>query len=228
VTPIAGEEVTPNDLIAAEYMLFRDSERPGEPRLESGRSEVSLEKAIEKNVIRLRTDDVEEQLAVSFAFAQSAKLSVLEGGLDQLINEIRTIPEQLSKTGRSEFSAKQIAKLSGRVFLERNEANLYSSSILGSPVFFWEAEGFEPLYRQAYTYLDTEERLRILNKRLDIVNDLLDSLSDQLEIRNSHRLEWIIIVLIMLEIALELPHKLNPFVTVPLRLVRRIVCFPFA
>jgi len=31
-----------------------------------------------------------------------------------------------------------------------------------------------------------------------------------------------------LEIALELPHKLNPFVTVPLRLVRRIVCFPFA
>jgi len=227
--------VTPNDLIAAEYMLFRDSERPGEPRLESGRSEVSLEKAIEKNVIRLRTDDVEEQLAVSFAFAQSAKLSVLEGGLDQLINEIRTIPEQLSKTGRSEFSAKQIAKLSGRVFLERNEANLYSSSILGSPVFFWEAEGFEPLYRQAYTYLDTEERLRILNKstshngaRLDIVNDLLDSLSDQLEIRNSHRLEWIIIVLIMLEIALELPHKLNPFVTVPLRLVRRIVCFPFA
>ena len=60
-----------------------------------------------------------------------------------------------------------------------HQANLYSSSILGSPEFFWEAEGFEPLFRQAYTYLDTEERLRILNKRLDIVNDLLDSLSDQ-------------------------------------------------
>ena len=45
--------------------------------------------------------------------------------------------------------------------------------------------------------------MAILNGRLDIVNDLLDSLSSQLEIKNSHRLEIIIIALITLEIALE-------------------------
>ena len=45
----------------------------------------------------------------------------------------------------------------------------------------------EPLYRRVNKYLDIEDRVRILNKRLDIVNDLLDSLSSQLEIRNSHR-----------------------------------------
>ena len=55
--------------------------------------------------------------------------------------------------------------------------------------------------------------MTILNKRLDIVNDLLDSLSSQLEIRNSHRLEVIIIALITLEIALELLKEfaLPPF-----------------
>ena len=41
----------------------------------------------------------------------------------------------------------------------------------------------EPLYRRVNKYLDIEDRVRILNKRLDIVNDLLDSLSSQLEER---------------------------------------------
>ena len=67
----------------------------------------------------------------------------------------------------------------------------------------WQAEDYEPTYRRVNRYLDIEDRVQILNKRLDIVNDLLDSLSTQLEIRNSHRLEVIIIVLIMFEIALE-------------------------
>lgn len=46
--------------------------------------------------------------------------------------------------------------------------------------------------------------LQTLNKRLDIVNDLLDSISSQLEVRTAHRLEVIIIALIMIEIGLEL------------------------
>lgn len=60
--------------------------------------------------------------------------------------------------------------------------NLYSN-ILDTPEFFWEAEGFEPLYRRVNRYLDVEDRVNILNNRLDIVNDLLEGLSGQIEIR---------------------------------------------
>ena len=109
---------------------------------------------------------------------------------------------QLAARGKAKLSVKEVARLTGRVFLERNAVNLYSN-ILDTPDFFWEAEEFEPLYRRVNRYLDIETRVSILNKRLDIVNDLLDSLSTQLEIRNSHRLEIIIIGLIALEIALE-------------------------
>jgi uncharacterized Rmd1/YagE family protein len=109
---------------------------------------------------------------------------------------------QLAERGRCKFSVNEVARLTGQVFLERNAVNLYSN-ILDTPEFFWEAEEFEGLYRRVNRYLDIEDRVRILNKRLDIVNDLLDSLSSQLEIRNSHRLEVIIIALITLEILLE-------------------------
>ena len=159
---------------------------------------------ISNNVIRLSaSDDAMEKLAISFAFAQSAKLAVFEALLEATTEDIKPIPEQLAASGRSKFTVKQVAKLTGRVFLERNAVNLYSN-ILDTPDFFWEAEDFEPLYRRVNRYLDIEDRVRIVNQRLDIVNDLLDSLSSQLEIKNSHRLEVIIIALIMFEIVLEL------------------------
>ena len=58
-------------------------------------------------------------------------------------------------------------------------------------------------------YLEITRRAEVLNKRLDIVNDLLDSLCAQLETRNAHRLELIIIYLIALEIILELAKEVT-------------------
>ena len=190
--------------------------------------------ALSNNVIRLSArDDVFEKLAISFAFAQSAKLAVFEAALEATTDEIRPIPNQLAQSGRSKFSENELARLTGRVFLERNAVNLYSN-ILDTPDFFWEAEEFEPLYRRVNRYLDIESRVDILNKRLDIVNDLLDSLSSQLEVRQGHRLEVIIIGLIMLEIALEVlkesmlpplalwPRRLLMLPLMPWRLLRAI------
>ena len=159
---------------------------------------------LSNNVIRLSpADNPVEKLSISFAFAQSAKLAVFEALLEESTEAIKPIPEQLAASGRSQLTVKQVSKLTGRVFLERNEVNLYSN-ILDTPDFFWEAEEFEPLYQRVNRYLDIEDRVAILNKRLDIVNDLLDSLSTQLEVKHSHRLEVIIIWLIVIEIAIEL------------------------
>ena len=68
------------------------------------------------------------------------------------------------------------ARLTGRVYLERNNLNLYSN-ILDCPDFFWEAETFEPLYRRVNTYLDIEDRVRILNNRRGIEHGLVETLS---------------------------------------------------
>lgn len=196
------------ELSDCEFMLFRPLQEGDEEEGEAQQQGPPPLASITNNVVRLRSDDATERLAISFAFAQSAKLSVLEASLEALSEEIKAIPEQLARTGRSSFSAKRIAQLSGRIFLQRNEANLYAN-ILDCPAFFWEAEAFEPLYRRVNTYLDVEDRVGILNNKLDIVNDLLESLGNQLEIRNAHRLEWIIIILIMIEIGLDLLKEIE-------------------
>ena len=55
---------------------------------------------IESNVVVLRSADPVEKIAVSFAFAQSVKLSALETALEQTIEEVRALPEQLARHGR--------------------------------------------------------------------------------------------------------------------------------
>ena len=191
----------------SEFMLYEAGSNGSGGSIGSIGSGVSLS----NNLVSLSGGELGtpvEKLAVSFAFAQSAKLSVFEAALEATSEEVRPIPVQLAKTGRCKFSVNEVARLTGRVFLERNAVNLYSN-ILDTPAFFWEAEELEPIYSKVNSYLDVEDRVRILNNRLDIVNDLLDSLCSQLETRNAHRLEIIIIYLIALEIVLEVAKEVT-------------------
>uniref|UniRef100_A0A6U1C957 DUF155 domain-containing protein n=1 Tax=Rhizochromulina marina TaxID=1034831 RepID=A0A6U1C957_9STRA len=165
--------------------------------------EIAEKASIGNDTVALTSADPVEKLAVSFAFAQSTKLAFFESALDDIVEQVRPIPLQLSETGRSAFSQEDVAILTGQVFFTRTAVNLFSD-ILDTPNFFWDAEQYEPLYRRANRYLDVDDRVRILNSRLDIVNDLLDNLNTQLTNRNSERLEWVIIVLIMVEVAISL------------------------
>lgn len=221
---VYSQKASSDELADMEFMLFKPAPPPSSDEASESGPHARRFASVKSNVIELCTLDPAEQLAISFAFAQSAKLSVLEAALEETVEEIREVPEQLSRSGRAQLSAKEIAKLTGRVFLERNEVNLYSN-ILDCPDFFWEAEEFEPLYRRFNQYLDIEDRVGILNNRLDIVNDLLESLSGQLEIRNSHRLEIIVILLIVIEILLELAKETAapPVLTWPIHTLRRIL-----
>ena len=62
-------------------------------------------------------DEPYEKLAISFAFAQSAKLAVFEAALEATTEEIKPIPEQLAARGRCKFTVNEVARLTGRVFL---------------------------------------------------------------------------------------------------------------
>ena len=126
-----GEE---EELGDSEFMLYE----LGSSAKVRGASAVELS----NNVIRLSAgDDVFEKLAISFAFAQSAKLAVFEHALEATTAQIRPIPRMLVADGRCSFSVNEVARLTGRIFLERNAVNLYSN-ILDTPDFFWEAEAF--------------------------------------------------------------------------------------
>jgi uncharacterized Rmd1/YagE family protein len=82
---------------------------------------------------------------VSFAFAQSARLSALENSVETLVESVRPIPEELASTGKCNFSSSDVARLVGRTFIISVSANLHSA-ILDEPDFFWENEEYLGMY----------------------------------------------------------------------------------
>ena len=47
-------------------------------------------------------------------------------------------------------------------------------------------------------------RVEVLNKRLDIIKELFDMLASELANRHSNTLEWIVIILIMVEVFFQM------------------------
>jgi uncharacterized Rmd1/YagE family protein len=145
------------------------------------------------DAITLSSNRASEKLAISFAMAQSAKLDVFEERVEETIQETKHIPQNLAATGSIQYSQTDISKLIGRLFIEvwgsyllvlftlpstdnavvfqRNDVNL-NSDMLDEPDFFWEDDEYEPLYRKVMKYLDVDNRVQILNTRLDILREL--------------------------------------------------------
>ncbi len=66
------------------------------------------------------------------------------------------------------ISRKEIAKLIGRVFLQRAAVNLLST-VLDTPEYFWSApDSMQSLYKRVCEYMELDERVEVLNNRFQV------------------------------------------------------------
>jgi uncharacterized Rmd1/YagE family protein len=159
----------------------------------------------EKNEIILADKSTFIKLSISHALAQSVKLSVLEKSVNNLIIKTTPIQQELASTGSVSLSKKEISQQIGILFNERYSINLHSD-ILDTPEFFWRRPSYEPLYLMTAEFQDIQIRHNILNHRLNMIHELYNILSNDLNYKHSTRLEWIIIILITIEVVLSLAH----------------------
>ncbi|KAL4421985.1 hypothetical protein ABPG77_011008 [Micractinium sp. CCAP 211/92] len=160
--------------------------------------------SIQNDVITLPTAMADPHLmkiAISFALAQSTKLSVLEERALSIAAVTRKLPIALAQEGRVRISDKAVAQLMGRVFIEQAALNLLGS-VLDTPDFFWTpgvGDHMQSVYDRVFDYLEMEDRIAVLNARLAVLHELLDMLRLQGQAQHSDFLEVIIIVLIFVD-----------------------------
>uniref|UniRef100_A0A7S3QNM5 DUF155 domain-containing protein n=2 Tax=Dunaliella tertiolecta TaxID=3047 RepID=A0A7S3QNM5_DUNTE len=151
------------------------------------------------------------KLAVSYALAQSTKLSVYEQRVVDIVLETKNLPESLAMTGALEISSTDIAKLIGKVFLQKSTVNLLSS-VLDTPEFFWHApDNFQTLYERVNEYLELPARVELLNSRFSVLQEMLDMVRNHQNNYHNVRLEWIVIWLIVVEVVVGLFELLGLF-----------------
>lgn len=155
-----------------------------------------------RDVVQLQTRDAGEKLAVSFAVAKSANLSIYEWRMEQAIQRNAHIPEDLAKHGHLNLNRREINVEVGRLYLLNNAINL-ETNMLDTPEEFWEDDRFQTEYDKSIKYLDVDARVNLLNRRLEVLKDLNSILRDAAHNHHATILEWIIIVLIVAEIGIE-------------------------
>ena len=137
--------------------------------------------------------------SASFAISQSFKLSTITERIQNRLDEASVFPRSLALNGDINLSKKELAILRGKLFLDWSDANL-SFELLDTPNYFWENPEHTGVYQEMRNYLEIDQRLEVLNKKVDVVNQILTMLSEEQKHRDSSLLEIIIIILIFFEI----------------------------
>ncbi|KAI9102496.1 hypothetical protein DFS34DRAFT_577083 [Phlyctochytrium arcticum] len=139
------------------------------------------------------------KLTISHAIAQSVKLALFEGLIEETIESTKHVPQILAETGKIHMSRKSVNKKIGQLFIMRINVNLVSN-VLDNPEIFWSEPALEPLYMAIRGYLEISQRVDLLNQRVSVISDLLDMLKEHQTSSHGEQLEWIVIILIAFEI----------------------------
>lgn len=151
-----------------------------------------------------------EMAAFAIGLSRSTRLSILEESLERHIQLTRDNSEALSKGLRLQTKESDILKLTGRLFLIRGKLNLYSE-LIETPDLYWSEPTLEKIYNSVSKRLDISLRISIMNRKLDYVTDEQRALLSVLNEKKGTRLEWIIIILIMVEVCFETVHFVEKY-----------------
>jgi uncharacterized Rmd1/YagE family protein len=157
--------------------------------------------SIKEDEIVLPNHEILTKIAFSQGIAQSVKLDHFEHTIQQTVDVTRELPERLASLGKISLSGKDIRRMMGRLFIDRHSINLHQE-LLDTPEFFWEFSELEPYYHLVANYLDIQRRVNVLNQRLTVLKELFDMLNTEINHKHSSTLEWTIIWLIVIEVAL--------------------------
>lgn len=154
---------------------------------------------IHQDTVVLPDNEPLSRLAVSHAFAQSIKLAAFEDQAQAVIEENAHIPQALARNGKSPIGRRKLARRRGTLFSTKSDI-LLNFNLLDTPEFFWDYPELESMYLLAARYLDIVPRINLLSKKLETIHELLEMLATEQNHKHASALEWIIIILIAVDI----------------------------
>lgn len=146
---------------------------------------------------------------ISLALGQSVALERFELEVQAALRQSEPVARMLRTQGRLKLAEGEILKTVGFA-LEVRSAVLANLTLFDAPPETWESESLSRMDSQLYDHFDLEERHSAVNQKMGYLTDLNSTLMDLLHNRKSQRLEWIIIILIFIEIVFFVFMELLP------------------
>jgi uncharacterized Rmd1/YagE family protein len=154
---------------------------------------------------RLAVKDLSEPrlLVIADALAKSVALGRDERRVNAVFDTIEPFAAELASKGRPPWRRKSMLELIGQTLLVRHRVS-GRVAVEDKPDVLWDRPDLERLYARLEDEYELEARGRTLNAKIDVIGETARALTDLIDADRSVRLEWIIIVLIAMEIFLSI------------------------
>ncbi|MGJ8664873.1 MAG: RMD1 family protein [Patiriisocius sp.] len=160
-----------------------------------------LEKMLEVKFDKVIIPEIDEEMIrlIMLHTSQSVALDRYADITDKLLEEATVHTKSLEEKGRLNIRSINLKKLIGRTLNIKNgiSENLY---IFDSPDVTWEDEQLSKLDNDLKNTFDLKNRYRNIQDRLAIIKENLELFKDIWNHKESSTLEWVIIILIVIEV----------------------------
>lgn len=148
-----------------------------------------------------------DQFAISHAVALSVKLGIWELLLDKYIESIGWVTDSMKRGNNINMSRGDVFKKTGEIY-ELKHNLILTSDLLDLPDVYWDRQKQEVLFLSVQSYLNIRKRTAVMTEKLNNCVELMALLSAHMSDKHHVRLEWMIIILILVEVMFELSHFL--------------------
>lgn len=161
--------------------------------IHEGIQKVAFDKVI------LRQLDAEAIRLVMLNASQSVALDHYATITENLLEETNQHTQYLERKGKLDIGGNKLKRFIGKVLNIKNQIseNLY---IFDAPDVVWENERLNSLNLELKRTFDLKNRYRNIHERTEIIKENLELFKDIMYHKESSRLEWIIIILILVEV----------------------------
>jgi uncharacterized Rmd1/YagE family protein len=153
--------------------------------------------------IHIKDWKVERSQVIAHILAKSLVLAHHEARIAGVFDRIEPLAADLKIQGRIGGQSKELIRHIGNVL--RAQHQIVARVETGEkPDLLWDHPEFERLYARLADEYELKERDQVLDRKLELISRIVVTLQSLLQSRSSLRLEWYVVLLIAVEIALSI------------------------
>ncbi len=161
---------------------------------------------VENNVISIKETRPERLQVVADILAKSVVLDHYEQRVAEGFDRIEPLADRLQRKGRTEYRDIELLRHIGGTLLIQH-TTVGRVEVGEKPETLWERPDLERLYVRLEDEYELRERHVALERKLELISRTAETLLNLLQHRRSLRVEWYIVILIMVDIVLNIFDK---------------------
>ena len=150
---------------------------------------------------------IERLQVVAGVLAKSVVLAYYEKAVGSTFDQVEPLADQLKSKGRGGTGNKVLLQRIGEI-LSIQSKMVGRVEVSDKPELLWEHPMLERLYQRMEDEYEIKERHIALERKLALISRATETILDLLQHNRSLRVEWYIVILIVIEIIITLLDKL--------------------